>query len=222
MRSLTRASATAATALAFTASGLVTAAPAAAGPLDGCAGLPEMPAAYVCIVTNPTGGLPGVASTPVPVRVPPVCYIAGCTQATVVNVPVPSTTEPSGNIAVLTYQGRTYPIGIGLDVVWPIVEDVQILAGGAVAKVGATVDNLPTTGELLLAIHDIVDPVVDDQMEKVEDELAYVARIVDRLPELMQAIRERVQEILDDRPGITLADVVEIVQDFLRGEDCSC
>lgn len=224
MRPSTRAAATALTALVITAGGLVAAVPAAADPGEGCAGLPEMPAAYVCVVRlRPSEGLPGVEPSPLPVRVPPVCYVAGCTQPTVVNVPVPTTTEPEGYVAVLSYQGTEYPIGIGLDAIWPLVEEVQVLAGNAVGLVTGAVDDLPSAGEILLAVHDIVDPIVADQTEEVEQRIEQVNNVIERLPEILETLRDRINDLIRERPvEIELAEIVQTVRDALDDEYCLC
>lgn len=91
------------------------AAPASASPEDGqgCAGTPDIPAAYVCVVSlTPAQPLPAVTTTHVPVTVPRVCYYADCTDRTTVLVPVPGYTPGSGYAAVLYWNGRYYPIGL--------------------------------------------------------------------------------------------------------------
>jgi hypothetical protein len=184
------------TALAFAAAGLAVAGPAAAAG-EGCAGLPEMPQAYVCVVElNPGAVAPDVTTTPVPVRVPPVCYVAGCTAPTVVNVPVPGASAGSGNVAVLYYQGTYYPIGIGLDVVWPLVQDVLIVAGDAVGTIQGVLDSVPTAGEILRAVHEIVDPTLENVVGGIEALLEEGRDLVSRLPEAIERLRERIAEII--------------------------
>lgn len=217
----TRFLATVAAAAAFTAGGVIAAVPAHAGPGEGCAGLPEMPTAYVCIVSlTPEQGLPGVSTSSIPVRVPPVCYVAGCTQATTVNVPVPGTTEPEGNIAVLSYQGTYYPIGIGLDVIWPLVEDVQILAGNVVGIVTGAIDDLPSTEEILLAIRDTVDPTVSDVQQQLGELQGQIDYYEQQIREALPIIAERVKELIPDRE-FSVTEVVDAVRDAL-GEHCLC
>lgn len=120
--------------------------PAAASPEDGqgCAGLPDLPAAYVCIISvTPEAALPTVTTSYIPVTVPRVCYVAGCTSATTVQVPVPGATPSSGNVAVLWYQGVHYPIGAGTGaVITPIVNGVVTTATTAVNNALATVNGV--------------------------------------------------------------------------------
>lgn len=130
------------TAAALTLCGLaaIPALPAHATPEDGegCIGLPDVPTAYVCVVSlTPTAVVPTVTTSSIPVTVPRFCYVAGCTSATTVNVPVPGATPSTGNVAVIWYRGTSYPIGFGTGpVVQAIVDGVAAegseLAGDAV------------------------------------------------------------------------------------------
>lgn len=89
--------------------------PAAASPEDGqgCVGAPDIPGAYVCVVSlTPTNALPTVTTTTVPVTVPRLCYFAGCTDPRTVQVPVPGYTEGSGYVAVLYWNGGYYTIAM--------------------------------------------------------------------------------------------------------------
>lgn len=158
MRSFRRALTGTLTALAIAASGIALAPAASADPSDGkgCAGVKTVPAAYVCIIsTSPQNAVPTVSSTPIPVSVPPICYVADCTAPTTVNVPVPGVTPGSGVVAVLWYQGVYYPIAVGSippippippvpPVVFSTVQTVIDIANGAVALVvdeaGAVID----------------------------------------------------------------------------------
>lgn len=198
MRSFRRVLSTSVTALAFTAAGLATAAPAAADPGEGCVGLPELPAAFVCVVElNPGALVPSVTTTPVPVRVPPVCYLAGCTAPTTVNVPVPNATPGSGNVAVLFYNGTYYPIGAGLDVVWALVEDIQLLADDVVREVDQTLNDLPDVFAILRALQeDVVDPIVAEQLAEIERLMRGIDRLVGQLPGAIETLLQRIDEIL--------------------------
>lgn len=139
-------------ALAAVAGNLLTAVPAHADPSDGkgCVGTPAVPASYVCVVSlTPAAALPQTSTTNIPVTVPPICYFLDCTPETTVNVPVPGVAPGSGVVAVLWYQGQTYPIATGtagtalqqvVDVVTNEAADAQKRAQQALDSVPETVD----------------------------------------------------------------------------------
>lgn len=87
--------------------------PAAADGPTGCAGFPSIPETYVCIVQNtPENAVPTVTTTTMPVTIPAFCYVAGCTEDTTVDVPVPDVEPGTGVLIVLSYQGTQYPIAM--------------------------------------------------------------------------------------------------------------
>lgn len=145
------------TAATLTLCGLaaIPALPAHASPEDGegCIGLPDVPAAFVCVISvTPTAVAPTVTTSSIPVTVPRFCYLAGCTSPTTVNVPVPGVTPSTGNVAVIWYRGTNYPIGYGTGaVVQPIVDGVvaqgAALAGTATALAGTVVTYVRTTAD---------------------------------------------------------------------------
>jgi hypothetical protein len=150
-------------AAAALASGIL-AGPAAADPSDGqgCAGVKTVPAAYVCVISvTPQNALPTTSTTGIPVSVPPICYVAGCTNATTVTVPVPGVQPGGGVLATLWYQGVYYPIAVGTvppiptvpPVVWSTVQTVVDLAGGVAGIVVDEVNGIdppPTSVHYLL------------------------------------------------------------------------
>jgi len=92
------------------------AAPASASPEDGkgCAGFPSLPDTYVCVISvTPGAALPGTTTSVIPVDVPRFCYVAGCVEATTVNVPVPGVQPGSGVVAQLWYKGQYISIAVG-------------------------------------------------------------------------------------------------------------
>jgi hypothetical protein len=135
---------------------LAVATPASASPEDGkgCAGVPTLPQAYVCVIsTTPQNAVPTTTTTTIPVAVPRVCYVADCAGPTTVNVPVPGVTPGSGAVAVLWYQGVYYPIAVGqvpsLTLLQPYVTLVTGLAGTAVTTATTLAGTAVTTATSL-------------------------------------------------------------------------
>ncbi len=228
MRSLTRALAAVATTAALTVAGLAAGGPAYADPSngEGCAGLPSIPATYVCVIeVTPTNALPSTYSTPVPVDVPKVCYVAGCTDPAPVNVPVPGLTPGSGQVAVLWYQGQYIPVAAGTGTLLSLVDDVIDLANGgagtvlgiangAVATVNGVLDGLPSVSEIRSMVLGIVNGVVDEVLQEV-------GGIVDWLPtqdEIVAAVQEIVYEYRPVVYGIRdqVYDLRDAVVDYVN------
>ena len=191
MRLFHRAVATAVAGLAFSAAAVVGATPAAAAPGEGCAGSPDIPATYVCIVKlDPMAAAPSTSITYVPVTVPRLCYVAGCTEGSVVNVPVVGLTPREGIVAMVSYQGQYYPISVG-------TEQLLVLINSTVDLVVRTVGNLQGT----------VDGVVYD-----------LNRAIDELPdrwELQQMVDDALYEALYPYQEF-LAGAEESLKEFVR------
>lgn len=80
----------------------------------GCVGSPEIPKAFVCVVSlTPENAVPAVGTTTIYTqRVPVMCYYVGCTDPMYVPVPGPTVTPNGGSIAVIYYDGTNYPVVI--------------------------------------------------------------------------------------------------------------
>lgn len=239
MRLFHRVVATTVAGLALAAAGVVGAAPALATPEDGegCAGSPDLPATYVCVISvTPETVLPGVTTTNVPVTVPRLCYVAGCTAATTVDVPVPGVTPRSGVVVTLWYNGSYIPIGVGtvdaigilfdtIDLATEVANDGIETANGVVAYAAQLADGAVATAlGLAGAVVDIVNQEIDDAWVVVGDTVEDVNRIVENLPtidELLTAIFEEIQERLApyqdeiDRINEYLNDPGALIQQLL-------
>jgi hypothetical protein len=187
---------------ALVAGGLALAGSAAADPTDGegCAGVPSIPAAYVCVIeVTPGGVVPSTSTTSFPVDLPRVCYVAGCTDPAPVNVPVPGASAGNGHVAVLYYNGQYTPVAVGTGELVNIGGTVLDLAGSAVGIALAEADDaidvvqgLPTPDELEQAVVDLVVDKLAPYLAKVEalqgtlseltldDVIEIVLRVVDR------------------------------------------
>lgn len=152
MRLAIRALAATAATLALSTVAVTLAAPASATPEDGkgCAGLPAVPQSYVCVISaTPGNAVPTTTTTTIPVAVPRICYVADCTGPTTVGVPVPGVQPGTSAVAVLWYQGVTYPIAVGqvpsLELVQPYVTLVTGTVNTALTTATSLANSTVTT-----------------------------------------------------------------------------
>lgn len=170
----------------------VLATPAVASPEDGegCVGTPTIPATYVCIITVDAGGvLPTVTTTPMTVTVPPVCYLAGCTAPTPVNVPIPSVSEGSGAVLVLWHQGKYYPFAVS--------------SGGVVSTLVGAINTGRTLAEHYAGVLITLYEEESAEVQALADEyaaqiLALAGQVLDDLQPLLTALRNYVNGVIGD------------------------
>ena len=225
---------------------VVAASPAFATPEDGkgCAGLPQIPATYVCVISaTPENAVPTSTTTTVPVTVPRVCYVADCAGPKTVDVPVPGLTPGSGQVAVIWYKGTYTPIAVGTGTLIPLVNGaVQLatgtvstvngLAAGAVTTVQGVVADLPTAAEVQAEVARIVAPylkTVNDLVATLPTTAQLVAAVngvLDTVPttaEILAAVdsalapyEQQVAELRDQLPTTAelVAAVTRIVNDL--------
>lgn len=191
--------------------------PAAASPEDGqgCAGTPTLPDTYVCVISVNPGGLPTVTTTPMTVVVPPVCYLAGCTAPTPVDVPIPRASEGSGAVLVLWYKGVYYPFAVSSDgVVRTVVETVDTGAelAGYYAGVLVTLYEDTYAGAQALA---------DEYVAAVID---LARRVLGDLEPLLTAVSEYVSGVLGDAtdPWGVACRTLGFVWSAAGGDGVSC
>ena len=96
------------------ASVALSAATATAAPPVGCYGLPDVPSAFVCVVSFTPGGAVPSAGTEGDYLVTVPRFCAGdCYGPIPLTVPKPYVRPGTGSVAVVTYNGRTYVIAVG-------------------------------------------------------------------------------------------------------------
>jgi hypothetical protein len=192
MKIMRRALATTVAGLALAAATIAVAAPASADPGNGqgCVGTAAVPASYICVIAvTPANAVPTVTTTnTIPVSVPSICYFVGCTAPTTVAVPVPGVAPGSGYVAVLWYQGQTYPIAAGTGAVpLPLIMSTVTLVEGTALGV---VNGLKPT----------IDGLVETARQAAEDEVQWLIDRINGLPsadELVASAESKVQGLLD-------------------------
>lgn len=229
MRLLHRAVATAVAGLAFAAAGVVGAAPAAAAPGEGCAGSPDIPATYVCIVKlDPYAAVPDTTITYVPVTVPRLCYVAGCTTGSVVNVPVVGLTPREGIVAVLSYQGQYYPIAVGTEQLLVLINDtidlvvrtagnLQATVDGVVYDLNRAIDELPDRWELEQMLNDALYEALQPYQE-------FIAGAEDSLKEFVREWVYTIRDIVNNLdPMYTLEQLLSFIDldNYIVDFDCT-
>lgn len=202
---------------ALAAGSLSVAAPAHAGPGDGqgCVGTPTIPLTYVCVISvDPKPLLPNVTITPVPVTVPPICYFAGCTTATTVNVPIPNVSKGSGgNVVVLWHNGVYYPIAVEVD--------------GLVRTVVETVNTLGTLADhYARVLTALVDDAYGDALRLYHEYQASIVAMYEELNGDVEELRTQLERALVKlweriNDPDTFCRVVSIVLG-VGGDDVSC
>lgn len=209
MRVFHRALATALAGLALTA-GL---APVAATPEDGegCAGSPDLPATYVCVISvTPENVVPGTTVGSIGVPVPKLCYVAGCVEGRTVSVPVAGVTPKTGVVATLWYKGAYIPVAVGTADALALVYDTIDLATGVANDATETVAYAAdlangVAGTAIGIVNNAADDAVADANQRIADAQADADVLVDNATQTVQeyrdfayATRDQVYEIRDN------------------------
>jgi len=107
--------------------------------------------------------VPSTSTSGIPVDLPRICYVAGCTDPAPVTVPVPGASAGNGHVAVLYYNGQYVPVAVGTSDLITIGSTVLNLAGSAVgialAEANDVIDvvqGLPTLDEIAQAVLNVV------------------------------------------------------------------